>query len=170
MLHRASLFGALMLAGAGRPLLGQSTDHPSRGAGQDSGFAALQARGKVAMGVDQYTSRHRFDDFQDGGRIELQTDSADTAGVRAIRDHLLTITRAFAACDFGTPSFVHAGEVPGTKEMAALRAHIKYRFSELPGGGQVRILTTNSDALTAVHSFLEFQRQQHGVGETHLHR
>lgn len=170
MLHRAALLALLMMAGAGRPARGQSTDAPSRHTTQDSSFAALQARGRIAMGVDQYASVHRFDDLPDGGRIELQTDTADTAGVRAIRDHLRSITRAFGKGDFRTPRFVHDGEVPGTKVMAAHREHIEYRFNELAGGGEVRILTSNTDALAAVHSFLAFQRRQHGAGGTHLHR
>ena len=48
------------------------------------------------MGVDQYTSSHQFDDLPEGGRIELQRDSTDTAGVRTIRDHLQHIALAFA--------------------------------------------------------------------------
>jgi hypothetical protein len=47
------------------------------------------------MGVDQYTSSHQFDDLPEGGRIELQRDSTDTAGVRTIRDHLRHIALAF---------------------------------------------------------------------------
>src|SRR4051812_36567910 len=41
---------------------------------QDSSFSAMQQRGKIAMGVDQYTSIHKFDDLVNGGRIELQRD------------------------------------------------------------------------------------------------
>src|SRR5688572_17215815 len=54
----------------------------------DADFAALQERGLQAMGVDQYTSTHRFDALADGGRIELQRDMDDPAGVRQIREHL----------------------------------------------------------------------------------
>jgi hypothetical protein len=45
-----------------------------RASAQDSSFAAMQRRGKIAMCVDPYTSAHRFDDLADGGRIELQRD------------------------------------------------------------------------------------------------
>ena len=38
----------------------------------DTGFAAMQMRGKEAMRVDQYTSTHKFDALSDGGRIELR--------------------------------------------------------------------------------------------------
>jgi len=50
---------------------------------RDSAFAAMQARGKHVMGVDQYTSAHRFDSLADGGRIVLRRDVADSAGVAA---------------------------------------------------------------------------------------
>ena len=40
-------------------------------AAQDTSFAAMQRRGKIAMGVDQYTSVHKFDDLTNGGRVEL---------------------------------------------------------------------------------------------------
>jgi hypothetical protein len=163
------LTGALMLAGATRPVLAQGTDHPAPASAPDTGFAALQARGKIGMGVDQYTSKHRFDDLPDGGRIELQADPADTAGVRTIREHLRGIAQAFAAGDFRTPGFVHAGEVPGTAVMAARREHLRYDFGALPGGGEVRIRTDDPEALKAVHSFLAFQRGEHHAGGTSMH-
>ena len=132
-------------------------------AGGDTAFAAVQARGKIAMGVDQYTSQHRFQDLADGGRIELQRDPADTAGVRTIREHLEGIARAFAGGDFQTPGFVHDREVPGVRVMTALRERIRYEFQPLPGGSEVRITTRDPDALEAVHDFLAFQRMDHHV-------
>lgn len=144
--------------------------HAHQGAGgghqqhaPDSAFAAVQARGKIAMGVDQYTSQHRFDDLADGGRIELQRDPGDTAGVRTIREHLQGIARAFAAGDFETPGFVHDREVPGVRVMAARRDRIRYEFRPLPGGGEVRITTRDPGAVAAVHEFLAFQRSDHHV-------
>jgi len=51
--------------------------------------------------------------------------------------------------------------VVGTAVMAARRAHIRYTADTLPRGGQVRILTTDSAALAAIHEFLTFQRMDH---------
>jgi hypothetical protein len=132
-----------------------------RASAQDSSFAAMQQRGKLAMGVDQYTSIHRFDDLADGGRIELQRDRDDTAGVRAIRDHLRAIATAFSSGDFSTPGFVHMRDVPGTKAMAAKRALLRYRFVALPRGGALHITTADTTARRAVHEFLAFQRGEH---------
>jgi hypothetical protein len=125
----------------------------------------MQQRGKVAMGVDQYTSAHQFVDLTDGGQIVLQRDSSDTAGVRTIREHLKAIAKAFAAGNFSTPGFVHAEEVPGTAMMRQKRTVIQYRFEPLPGGGAVRIRTHDATAIKAVQEFLAYQRHEHRVGE-----
>lgn len=127
----------------------------------DAEFAELQARGADAMGVDQYTSSHVFEDLPDGGRIVLQRDSADAAGTETIRTHMRDIAGRFAAGDFSIPGMVHAQEVPGTKVMAERKAFIAYTADTLPRGGQVRIATTDSAAIAAVHAFLAFQRMDH---------
>jgi hypothetical protein len=140
----------------------------SETAAQDSAFRALQERGRVQMGVDQYTSAHRFEPLPDGGRIELQREIEDSAGVGQIRKHLQQIRLAFQAGDFRTPFLVHDMPVPGADVMAARRQLIRYEFRELPRGGEVRIITTDAQAVRAVHEFLAFQRQDHRV-ESHRH-
>jgi hypothetical protein len=132
----------------------------------DSAFAAVQARGADArgMGVDQYTSVHRFDALADGGRIELQRGVDDSAGVVAVRQHLRTIASAFQSGDFSTPAFVHMQDVPGTRVMAAKRHAIAYSYTDLPRGGEVRITTRDAAAIGAVHAFIAFQRTDHRAG------
>lgn len=154
--------GFTLLRSAAASLLLAAAAVPA--AAQDSAFAELQHRGHQAMGVDQYTSAHRFDDLSDGGRIELQRDAADTAGVRTIREHLQEIARAFQEGDFTTPGFVHAREVPGTPVMRERRSAITYEFRPLPGGGEVRITSGDPEAVRAIHEFLAFQRQDHRAG------
>jgi hypothetical protein len=130
----------------------------------DSAFTALQERGAEAMGVDQYTSTHLFDALPDGGRIELQRDVDDPDGVAQIRRHLREIAAAFGTGDFDTPAFVHMQDVPGTAVMAAKHDVIAYTFSELPRGGELRIVTTDPAAIGAIHEFMEFQRTDHRAG------
>jgi hypothetical protein len=140
---------------------------------QDSSFAAMQQRGKMAMGVDQYTSVHHFDDLTDGGRIQLQSDGKDGAAVHAIRAHLHGISKAFASGDFNTPEFVHMkkvpGKVPGTEVMAERRSAIKYTLRALPGGGELRMTTTDTVARRAIHEFLAFQRGEHHAPGHDMH-
>ena len=113
------------------------------------------------MGVDQYTSMHRFDDLPDGGRIELQRDHEDSVGISAIRAHMRTIARAFAAGDFSTPGLVHVQEVPGTDVMRARRSVIRYEPVDLPGGAALRMRSHDRDAVAAIHRFLAYQRREH---------
>jgi len=141
---------------------------PAHDSLSDTSYAAMQARGRTAMGVDQYSSAHRFDAAPDGGTIELQRDPADSAGVAVIRGHLDSIARKFAAGDFEVPGFVHAADVPGTAVMQARRARISYRFEPLPGGGRVVIRTRDAGAVRAIHAFLAFQRAEHHAAGTRL--
>jgi hypothetical protein len=134
---------------------------------QDTSFAALQRRGKEAMGVDQYTSTHKFDALPDGGRIELQRDTDDKEGIATIRAHMRDIAKPFAGGDFSTPAFVHMRDVPGTKTMAAKRGLIKYEARDLPRGAEVRITTKDPEALKAIHEFMAFQRSDHHAGGAH---
>ena len=130
----------------------------------DTSFAALQARGKMAMGVDQYASAHRFDVLPDGGRIALEMKDGDSIEVAQIRAHMKLIEHAFQAGDFSTPEFVHARAMPGTDVMTRNKALIRYTYADLPRGGEVRITTTDSESLAAIREFLTAQRGDHRAG------
>jgi hypothetical protein len=127
----------------------------------DTAFANLQARGKMAMGVDQYTSTHHFEATPTGGRIELQRDSVDSLGIAQIRAHMKLIQHAFQAGDFSTPAFVHMRSMPGTDVMKAKKDLITYTYADLPRGGEVRIATTDAGALAAIKQFMAAQQMDH---------
>jgi len=152
-----------MMKSGGMMHRGMMNARPDK-AGADTAFAGVQQRGEKAMGVDQYTSTHKFDALPDGGRIELQRDVDDTAGVAQIRAHLNEIAKAFKSGDFSTPAFVHMQQVPGTSVMAAKRDVISYVYRDLPRGGELRIVTKDPQALDAIREFMAFQRQDHRAG------
>jgi hypothetical protein len=128
----------------------------------DAEFAAMQTRGAHVMGVDQYTSAHVFEDLPDGGRVVLErADPADTTDIAKIRSHMRDIAAAFRAGDFTKPFEVHDQAVPGTAVMTARRAAISYDAKDLPRGGEVRLTSTDSAAVAAIHEFLAFQRNAH---------
>jgi hypothetical protein len=136
----------------------------------DSAFTEVQRRGESVMGVDQYTSKHVFEDLPDGGRIVLDRDDAsDTAAVRTIRAHIREIEAEFRRGNFAAPGLVHAREVPGTKVMAEKVSTITYATAERPRGAELRITTSDPGAISAVHAFLQFQRADHRAAghETH---
>ncbi len=143
---------------------GQAHGQHAQHASTDSGFAAVQRRGAQVMGVDQTTSRHVFEDLPDGGRIELVRLVDDTAGVAQIRAHLRETAGQFARGDFTAPFLTHATSVPGTEVMAGRRGAIRYEVRDLPRGAEIRIVTSDAEALAAVRAFLAFQRADHRAG------
>jgi hypothetical protein len=151
---RAVLFGLLAL----------SVLCAKHGLGQDSSFASLQARGKMAMGVDQYASAHQFDVLPNGGRIALQMKGADSLAVAQIRAHMKLIEHAFQAGDFSTPEFVHMRAMPGTDIMSRRKSLIRYTYADLPRGGEVRIAAADPESLAAIREFLLAQRGDHRAG------
>jgi hypothetical protein len=158
----------LVLSGcSGPPGAAESAEARHRAADADSGFAGVQARGREAMGVDQYTSTHLFEPLPDGGRIELQRDVSDSAGRAQIMAHMGRIAAAFVGGSFTLPGFVHAREVPGTKVMASERERISYTVESLPRGAALRLRTTDPAAVEAIHEFLDFQRLDHRAGPSH---
>jgi hypothetical protein len=152
---RTLCIAAVLIALAFSPLRAQSNDSAS---------ADLQARGKMAMGVDQYASAHQFDVLPNGGRIALEMKAGDSLSVAQIRAHLKLIQHAFQAGDFSTPEFVHARGMPGTEVMSRKKNFITYSYADLPRGGEVRIATGDSESLAAVHRFIAAQRGDHHAG------
>ncbi len=137
----------------------------------DSAFAGVQTRGATVMGVDQYTSKHVFEDLPDGGRISLDRDDpSDTAAIRTIRAHMRDIESAFRQGNFAAPGLVHAQEVPGTRVMAERRNAITYVASDRPRGAELRIQTSDASAVAAIHEFLRFQRSDHRAAGHDAHK
>lgn len=127
---------------------------------------SLAARGHRLMGFDQAKTQHRFELFLDGGGIDVRArDASDRESMAEVRMHLDHLPTMFGAGDFSTPMGVHDQVVPGTKEMAALRDRIRYRYSETPLGGRVDIIATDPVAIAAIHQFLRFQIEDHRTGD-----
>jgi len=129
--------------------------------------ADVEKHGDEAMGFAHDKTSHLFRLFSDGGAIEvIVNDREDSRNLQAIRSHLTHIVTMFSNGQFSIPMFIHDQVPPGVPMMKEKRADISYSFEELPSGGRVRIKTTNSDALKAIHEFLRFQIADHHTGDT----
>jgi hypothetical protein len=150
---------ALILAGA--------VSTAALAAAQHQHHEAVAARGAAVMGFDQQQTVHRFALYEDGGAIDVSIrDAADAANLAAIRSHLPHIAAMFTGGRFDAPMLVHATDVPGTREMTALKDRITYTYEETPRGGRVDIVTRDRDAVAAVHRFLRFQIADHRTGDS----
>jgi len=147
-------------AGAQQPQQGQEHDH-------DAHHRDMLTRGAQAMGFDQERTLHHFLLYEDGGAIDVAVkEASDHANLHAVRQHLQQIAGFFKAGDFDKPALTHAQQVPGTADMTRLKDRITYQFEETPGGGRVRIVTRDAEALAAVHAFLHFQIEDHRTGDS----
>jgi len=129
-------------------------------------MADVGKHGAEAMGFDQDKTTHHFRLYKDGGAVEVQAnDPADTASIGQIRDHLKEQARKFAAGDFSAPRQTHGQVPPGVETMTRSRSKIQYEFQSTESGGRLRITTTDTQALAAVHDFLRFQIKDHATGD-----
>jgi hypothetical protein len=134
--------------------------------------AQMVTRGAQVMGFDQEKTTHHFLLFADGGAIDVSANDKNDgreemmATRDAIREHLPHIARMFGDGDFSNPMLIHGSNVPGTKELAALKARVKYVYMDTQRGGRVDITTTDPAALAALHTFLRFQIADHKTGDS----
>jgi hypothetical protein len=132
----------------------------------DPHAAGVDMRGDHAMGFSHETTTHHFALLSDGGIIEVDTKADhDDATRDQIRSHLRHIAAMFSANDFDVPMFIHDTVPPGVPTMKEKHDAITYTFQPTDRGGQVRITTQDSDALKAVHDFLNFQITDHRTGD-----
>jgi len=129
--------------------------------------AATDRRGAMVMGFDQKATAHHFFLFTDGGAIDVGVKSpSDTKNRDAVRSHLPHVAAMFGDGNFDAPMLVHdSSDVPGTRIMAARKAAIRYEYVETKTGGRVNIITSDPEALKAVHAFMRFQISDHRTGD-----
>jgi hypothetical protein len=148
---RAGLLAALAISS---PVLAQTgmTNHPNAG---------------QAMGFDIDKTVHHFYLYEDGGAIDVSVkDKADKTNLDAIRMHLSHIAQMFGQGNFDMPMMVHETQtMPGLEDLAKMKDKITYRYAESVSGGRVDIVTTDKDALAAVHTFLKYQIKEHETGD-----
>jgi len=122
----------------------------------------MNERGEKSMGFSQPATTHHFFLNSNGGVIQVEAnDSADASSRSSIRMHLEHIAQAFQGGDFDIPMFVHNTVPPGVPGMKKLQKNIHYSFEETPNGGRLVISSSNREALSAIHEFLQFQIKEH---------
>jgi hypothetical protein len=76
------------------------------------------------------------------------------------------IAMMFGEGNFEAPMLVHdSKKVPGTKLMTERKGVIRYQYVQTATGGRVNIVTSDPEALAAVHTFLKFQIAEHKTGD-----
>jgi len=72
----------------------------------------------------------------------------------------------FGDGNFEAPMLVHDSKnVPGIKVLTARKDKLKYSYVETPQGGRLDVVTTDPQALKALHEFLRYQIKEHQTGD-----
>ena len=126
----------------------------------------VESRGDQAMGFSHQMTTHHFILTKDGGIIEVDAeDPKDKASRDAIRQHLDHIATRFKQGDFDLPMFIHAQTPPGVPTMQRLKGEITYNAEATEKGAEVKIVSGNAEAVSAIHQFLKFQIRDHQTGD-----
>jgi len=167
------LFIAAMVMTATAPLRSQQLDttrapqsHPQTADQQSCHHSMDIGRADTGMGFSQAKTRHHFILAKDGGVISVETrDAKDMASRDQIRMHLSHIAKMFADGNFDIPMFVHDQIAPGIAVMRSRKDQIQYRFEQTRHGGRVVITSSDPEAVSALHDFLNFQIREHETGD-----
>jgi hypothetical protein len=172
-MKRFTLLAALLLATL--PLFLSAEEPPPcplHAAHAESGTAAeLDHRGDQVMGFDHTRTTHHFRVESDGGVVEVEaTSPEDDESRQAIRSHLHEIAGMFTRGDFTSPFTIHQRVLPGVPVMIEKKDAIRYLYEETERGARIRISSSDSSAVSAVHEFLQAQIGDHRTGDpVHAH-
>ncbi len=126
----------------------------------------MNNRGDRVMGFSHEKTTHHFRLYADGGSIDVSANDPQDAATRdQVRMHLSHIAQMFAAGNFQAPMLIHDQVPPGVPTLQRLKAAVSYRFEKTETGGRVRIVTSNPEAVNALHEFLRFQISDHQTGD-----
>jgi len=124
-------------------------------------------RGDHVMGFAHDKTTHHFLLYANGGEINVAAnDLTDKASIDQIRMLLGHIAGMFAAGNFNAPMLIHDTAPPGVPTMQRLKNDIRYDYCETPNGARIRLITTSSQLVDAIHAFLLFQIIDHHTGDT----
>jgi hypothetical protein len=105
-----------------------------------------------------------FETLPNGGIIEIQRASDDSAAMRAVRIRLRTLAQALSQGDVSSPEYARMTSAPGGRVMLDRRNAIRYDYRDLPRGGALRISTSDYTAQKAIWEFIAFQRNENMAG------
>jgi hypothetical protein len=119
-------------------------------------------RGNVAMGFNQTMIHHHFMSTSTGGQIMIMsTNQSDVKTIDEIKSHVKEIQYEFSQGNFTKPFYIHAQIVPGADMMAAKKDLIHYSVKDIDGGSILILTTNDTQLLTAIQQFMNFQSSQH---------
>lgn len=119
--------------------------------------------GSQVMPFDLETTTHEFKPLLDGGLQTVTADSpTDSQQIKLIQAHLEEESAKFQAGDFSDPAKIHGKDMPGLASLQSGFSNVDVQYTALADGGQIRYVTDSADLVTAIHTWFNAQRSDHG--------
>lgn len=132
-------------------------------------------RGAQVMPFNLEQTSHIFSKTATGGLQQvIVKDSANTAQIKLIRQHLAKISHEFMQGDFSGPAKIHGADMPGLAELgAAAPNRVKIVYKELPNGAEIEFSSEDMKLVEAIHKLFDAQLSDHArhamPGHQHHH-
>jgi hypothetical protein len=159
MKHPAALLSLALAAAVPSALPAQE--------GHSCHAAEVDARGDHVMGFDHSKTTHHFLLTASGGIIDVSAnDPNDAASRDAIRTHLEHVAGMFAHGNYEAPMLIHGRVPPGVPEMKSHPDAIRWSYEKTEAGARVVASSKDPAVVSAIHSFLQFQIEDHRTGDS----
>jgi hypothetical protein len=130
--------------------------------------AEVAAKSRQVMPFDLDRTTHRFTKTATGGEQTVTADDpTDTQQIALIREHLTEETTAFTKGDYGDPSSIHGGQMPGLIELEQGHTRIGIRYAQTPAGARITYTTSDPPLIKALHAWFDAQVTDHGRHAEH---
>ena len=104
------------------------------------------------MPFDMAKTLHVFKMTESGGiqRVVVRQ-HGDVGQMELIRTHLGEEAKRFQRGDYSDPMKLHGSAMPGLAELEAAAGHIQVTYEAVANGAEIRFVTSDLHALTAIH-------------------
>lgn len=123
--------------------------------------------GSQVMPFDLEATTHEFKPLPNGGLQTVTADSpTDSQQIELIQSHLEEESAKFQNGDFSDPVKIHGQDMPGLASLQSGFSNVDVQYIALANGGRIRYVTDEADLVTAIHTWFDAQRSDHG---SHAH-
>ena len=119
--------------------------------------------GSQVMPFDLEATTHEFKPLPNGGLQTVTADNpTDSQQIELIQSHLEEESSKFQNGDFSDPAKIHGKDMPGLASLQSGFSNVDVQYTALVNGGQIRYVTDKADLVTAIHTWFNAQRSDHG--------
>lgn len=119
--------------------------------------------GSQIMPFDLEATTHEFEPLPNGGLQTVTADSPiDSQQIELIQSHLEEESAKFQNGDFSDPAKIHGKDMPGLASLQSGFSDVDVQYTALANGGQIRYVTDSANLVTAIHTWFNAQRSDHG--------